>query len=549
MILWSGPLLPLFALIWPMLLGLALILPALRDHALRVLPLAPLPALVLALAGQTGETVAPELLLEVRLVLDESTRLLLGMTAAVWLAAGVFAQSMSGGRNLPLFAGFWCLTLTGNLGVFLAADVITFYVAFAAVSLAAWALVIHDRKTESLRAGRLYIVLAVVGEVCLLMGFLIGVQAADSFLIADIRTGLGEAPAGAVAVALLIVGFGIKAGMVPLHIWLPLAHPAAPVAASAVLSGAIVKAGLVGFWLFLPPGAFSAGLIVLGLMGAFGAALRGLTKTNPKMVLAYSTISQMGVMLALIGGGAASQVVALYAVHHGLAKGALFLAVGAMTGSSGRARMLLLVAAGVVALSVAGLPLTGGGAVKAAAKSVLAEGMALAVTVSGVTTTLILGWFLWRLAQVSAGATQEAAIQRLPVGALALAAILGPWLIWPHEIDSARVYALSRSAVFDGLWPLVLGLGLAGVFALIIRLTPVRVSVRGAATPFTFPDIRSLSGWRLNDAAIHRHLLSAVVARDRFFAVITAFEQVIARWRWSGLGVAMVLLTLALTMR
>jgi formate hydrogenlyase subunit 3/multisubunit Na+/H+ antiporter MnhD subunit len=545
MILWSGPFLPLAALIWPLLLGLAVALPPVRAHALRLLPLAPLPALALALMGQSDETAAPILLLGVRLAMDESTRLLLGMTAGLWLAAGIFAQSMAGGRNLALFAGFWCLTLTGNLGVFLAVDVITFYAAFAAVSLAAWFLVVHDRTSAALRAGRIYIVLAVLGEVCLMVAFLIGAQAADSLLIADIRMALAETPLGAVAVALLVVGFGIKAGMVPLHIWLPLAHPAAPVAASAVLSGAIVKAGLVGFWLFLPPGTFAVGLVALGLAGAFGAALWGLTQANPKAVLAYSTISQMGLMLALTGGGAAPQGVAFYAVHHGFAKGALFLVAGAVMGSAGRARMLLLGVAGVLALSVIGLPLTGGGAVKAAAKSGLSEGLALAITASGTTTALILGWFLWRLGRSEAVQSTAAVPQRVSVVILAIAAVLGPWLLWPQAIGLAPAYAVSASAVYSGLWPLALAVGLA----LALRLMRHDMPQLSRGKLFDGAGFDRLAGWRFSDGGIRPLVLPALALAPRVSDKIFLVEQSLKRWRWSGVGVVTALLVLTLAMR
>ena len=545
MILWSGPFLPLAALIWPLLLGLAVALPPVRAHALRLLPLAPLPALALALMGQSDETAAPILLLGVRLAMDESTRLLLGMTAGLWLAAGIFAQSMAGGRNLALFAGFWCLTLTGNLGVFLAVDVITFYAAFAAVSLAAWFLVVHDRTSAALRAGRIYIVLAVLGEVCLLVAFLIGAQAADSLLIADIRMALAETPLGAVAVALLVVGFGIKAGMVPLHIWLPLAHPAAPVAASAVLSGAIVKAGLGGFWRFLPPGTVAVGLLALGLAGAFGAALWGLTQANPKAVLAYSTISQMGLMLALTGGGAAPQGVAFYAVHHGFAKGGLFLVAGAVIGSAGRARMLLLGVAGVLALSVIGLPLTGGGAVKAAAKSGLSEGLALAITASGTTTALILGWFLWRLGRSEAVQSTAAVPQRVSVVILAIAAVLGPWLLWPQAIGLAPAYAVSASAVYSGLWPLALAVGLA----LALRLMRHYMPQLSRGKLFDGAGFDRLAGWRFSDGGIRPLVLPALALAPRVSDKIFLVEQSLKRWRWSGVGVVTALLVLTLAMR
>jgi multicomponent Na+:H+ antiporter subunit D len=254
MTLWTGPLLPLVALVWPLLLAALTVLPALRGRAVRLLPLAPAPALWLAATGTGEVTTAPDLLLGVTLGLDDARRLLLGMAAALWLLAGLAAQPMAGRPHTAVFAGFWCLTLTGNLGVFLALDVVTFYVAFAAVSLSAWFLVVHDRTEPALRAGRVYIVMAIAGEVFLLLGLLLGAAAAGGTDIAAVRLALGTSGAGPVAIALLVAGFGIKAGLVPLHVWLPLAHPAAPVPASAVLSGAIVKAGLFGLIVFLPDG-------------------------------------------------------------------------------------------------------------------------------------------------------------------------------------------------------------------------------------------------------------------------------------------------------
>lgn len=546
MMLWSGPLLPLVSLAWPLFLALLAALPGVR--ALRLLPLAPLPALVLALVGTSGETVAPVLLLGLHLTLDESTRLLLGMSSALWLMAGIYAQSMAGGRNPAIFAGFWCLTLAGNTGVFLAADVITFYACFAAVSLSSWFLIIHDRSPEAHHAGRVYIVLALLGEVCLLAGFLIGAQAADSFLIADIRRALAEAPFGSVGVGLLVVGFGIKAGMVPLHFWLPLAHPAAPVAASAVLSGAIVKAGLAGFLLFLPPGAFGTVLVVPGLVGAFGAALWGLTQSNPKTMLAYSTISQMGLMLTLIGGDAAPLVVAFYAVHHGLAKGALFLSVGAVRTSRGAWRVLLLGGAAVAALSIAGLPLSGGAAVKLVSKTGLSDGLMLAITLSSVTTAVLLAVFSGRLARLPRGSTAGAAsvlAQRLPVMALSFGAAFGPWLLWPDTLGLALEYALTRSALLDAAWPLALGLAFSAIL-LAARIASFP-GLRQAEMRGDVSGIRLPSGWR--NLFIRPAFTAPAVNLTWCEEAAEALERTLKRWRFSGLASAVILVALFLLMR
>ncbi len=473
MTLWTGPLLPLMALVWPLLLAALTALPVLRGRAVRLLPLAPLPALWLAVTGVEEVTAAPGLLLGVTLGLDGARRLLLGMTAALWLIAGLAAQPMAGKPHTAIFSGFWSVTLSGNLGVFLALDVVTFYVAFAAVSLAAWFLIVHDRTGTALRAGRVYIVIAIAGEVFLLLGLLIGAAAAGGVGIADVRAAITSSGAGPVAVALLVAGFGIKAGLVPLHVWLPLAHPAAPVPASAVLSGAIVKAGLFGLILFLPDEAFGAFLMAFGLLGAFGAALWGLTQANPKAVLAYSTISQMGLMVMLVGaGGAARELAPFYALHHGFAKGALFLLVGVMLAVGNmRHRVLCLGCAAAVAASVAGFPLTGGALAKAAVKPGLTDAVVLAVSLSSVVTSLILVWFLrklWLLAPSrapSAGFPSRFALSAL-AGALAFA---GPWLLWTEWTGRQMGYPLSASSIFDATWPVAAAIPFALV---LLRRSP-----------------------------------------------------------------------------
>jgi len=467
-----GDIAPFAVLVWPLLIGLVAALPGGARWALRLLPLAPLPALGFALAGAPGAVLLPDLILGTSLEVDRGGALFIGMTAVVWAVAGLHvALTFERGARNGIFAGFWCLTLAGNLGVFLAQDIASFYVAFAAVSLAAWFLVVHDRTPEALYAGRIYIILAIIGEAALLAGLLIGAEAADSFAISEVRSALVGAPLGRLAAGLLVAGFGIKAGMVPLHIWLPLAHPAAPVPGSAVLSGAIVKAGLIGVLAFVPPGGFPAladAVVMLGLVGAFGAALWGLAQSNPKAVLAYSTISQMGLMLALSMTAAASAM-PFYALHHGLAKGALFLLVGVfLAAASARQRSLVLVAMGAIGLSVAGLPFTGGAIVKATAKTEAPEWLALAISASGVTTSALLGWLLVSLA---AKPSQPAGSGRLWPILLAGPLVLGlaAWAL-PHlgaPILGAPdwTYFTKASALAEAGLPVLAGAMLAWLLA------------------------------------------------------------------------------------
>ncbi|MFD1913052.1 complex I subunit 5 family protein [Halodurantibacterium flavum] len=452
----SGPLLPLVALVWPLLLGAAIALPRLRGHALLVLPLAPVPALAAALTGLSGVTEVPPLLLGTVLHAGRDGALLFGVTAAIWLAAGVAgSRSLTGLRRPAVFAGFWCLTFAGNLGVMLAADVATFYVAFAAVSLAAYVLVVAKGTDQALRAGRIYLTLAVLGEAALLLGFMLAVAEAGSLAVDDVRRVLAAQP---LAAGLLALGFAVKAGVMPLHIWLPLAHPAAPVPASAVLSGAIVKAGLIGVILFLP---HYPVLTVLGLVTLIGGAVLGLTQTRVKAMLAYSTVSQMGLVMALAGTGGATAAT-FYAAHHGLAKAALFLSVGLVAAVASRGRLVALALVGVAAASVAGVPLTGGAVTKAAAKAALGPAAELVVTLSGVTTTLLLMRVLTGLHGTRAG-SGAGPVLWLPVAGLVGGALALPWVLGPGWSGLPGDYALHLSAIWSAGWPVGAGLLIAAL--------------------------------------------------------------------------------------
>src|SRR5690606_5123444 len=191
--------------------------------------------------------------------------------------------------------------------------------------------------------------------------------------------------------------------------------------ASAVLSGAMLKAGLLGWLRFLPLGAValpSHGLAcaVAGVSAAFLAAALGLTQKDPKTILAYSSVSQMGFLTATLGvglaepsaGPAVTLALAFYAIHHGLAKGALFLGTGvAKATGSGRPRRLVALGLGLLALGIAGAPLSSGALAKIALKGAAAEGpwtaLPVVLAVAAVGSTLIMAHFLHRTLPPSAG--------------------------------------------------------------------------------------------------------------------------------------------------
>ena len=236
------------------------------------------------------------------------------------------------------------------------------------------------------RAGGVYMAFALLGEAVLLIAFvmLAAGEPSGSVQIRDVVAALPASPWRDAALALIILGFGMKIALVPLHGWMPLTYTAAPIPAAAVLSGAAVKAGVIGLIRFLPLSAAFPGwgeaLVWLGFISAFYGVAIGVTQRDPKTMLAYSSISQMGVIAAALGmalagadQGAATEV-AFYAANHVLVKAALFLAVGAVAALDGRARTLALIMAALLGLSLAGLPLTGGALAKLAVKDLFGDG-------------------------------------------------------------------------------------------------------------------------------------------------------------------------------
>jgi NADH:ubiquinone oxidoreductase subunit 5 (subunit L)/multisubunit Na+/H+ antiporter MnhA subunit len=302
---------------------------------------AAVPALLLAFCRPFTVDVS-WLLLDSRLGLDPVGRVFLAVTAVLWLAAGWYAGSyLARDARRHEFQFFFLLTMTGNLGVTVAQDVVSFLAFFTLMSLAAYGLIVHDRRPASLRAGQVYLVMTVAGEMLLFAGSVLLFHETHSLAFDGLPARLAASPRCGIVVGLLLAGFGIKLGVMPLHGWLPLAHPAAPTPASAVLSGAIIKTGLLGYLRMLPLGAdalpgWSDVCVGVGLVTCVLAALIGMTQRNPKAVLAYSSVSQMGLVTVCLGAALAapaawstvSTALLLWVVHHAVAKAALFLGVG-----------------------------------------------------------------------------------------------------------------------------------------------------------------------------------------------------------------------------
>ncbi|MEP9379931.1 complex I subunit 5 family protein [Aquabacter sp. CN5-332] len=459
---------------FPFLLALLCILPQVRRHAMQMLAFAPVPGLAAALLAPGGVLILPPAPFRITLFLDTPGAILLGTSSLLWIAAGAYASTyMRGDEKARGFAVWWLLTLAGSQGVFLVADLTSFYLAFALVSLAAYGLAAHEDNAAARQAGILYLVLTLVSEALLIMAFvMLASGAGGNPDIREVVAALPLSPWRDAIITLLVLGFGLKMGLVPLHVWMPLAHSVAPVPASAVLSGIVVKAGVIGLMRFLPFGDVLPGwgglLVVSGLVTAYFGILVGLTQTHPKTVLAYSTVSQMGVVAVVLGAGLTAGdegtvvAAALYAANHVLLKGALFLGVGVVL-TTPRDRLWPLALLALTGFSLAGLPLTGGMLAKVAIKGPLGDGTAaLLLTLSAAGTTLLMLRFLERLRAAATGEETGAPKGLLiPWAALAGTALVAPYVLLPLATGDAAWAVVSLADLWNTLWPVLLGLALA----------------------------------------------------------------------------------------
>jgi formate hydrogenlyase subunit 3/multisubunit Na+/H+ antiporter MnhD subunit len=369
----------------PIMLVLALSIPGIRPFVRALVPVAPLPALLVAVADPGLAPLRIDwLLLGTELAVTETAAPFLIFTALLWSLAGwqlVRLLSHDPAQNRTTFC--FLFAMTGNLGLLIAQDMAAFYTFFAMMSLASWGLVLHGGGVAQIFAGRIYIVFAVAGEVALFAGLAMG-----AFAMGDLRlSAMTGETVPLLATVLVSVGFLVKLGAVPLHIWLPLAHAAAPAPASAVLSGAMLKAGLFGLISVLPLGEtalpdVAAAFAAMALAGLILAPMLGLVQGDPKAVLAYSSIGQISLILLGLSAALAAPetwpliapALVLLAVHHAFAKAALFLGVPAVWSvEQGALRIVVLALLTLPALALAGMPGTSGWLAKDALKTALGD--------------------------------------------------------------------------------------------------------------------------------------------------------------------------------
>lgn len=330
---------------------------------------------------QLTETLA----LELRI--DGMGALFAGMATIVFLCAGFFSFAYMGHEeHEKRYYGFYLLVMGVLYALCFAGNLITYYLFFELLTLSSMSLVLHNQKHESVMAGLKYLFYSLCGAYMVLFGlyvvsrYSVTLKFAEGGVLAPEAAGHTEILL--LAAFLMILGFGVKAGMFPLHAWLPTAHPVAPAPASAVMSAVIVKAGVLGvlrvvYYIF--GAAFLHGSwvqqawLALSLITVFMGSMLAYREDGLKKRLAYSTVSQVSYclfgMAVMNSDGLTGSL--LQVLSHGFVKAALFLCAGAVIIQTGKTRVSELRGIGkempvmmwcytIASMGLIGLPPTGG---------------------------------------------------------------------------------------------------------------------------------------------------------------------------------------------
>jgi len=279
----------------------------------------------------------------------------LGAATASLYGLGHGRSEKDTARILPFFPAF----LAGMNLVVLADDAFSFLLSWEFMSLTSWALVMaHHKQRDNVRAGLVYLVMASFGTLALLLAFGLLAGPGGAYDFAAMRVAEHSTTLQALTLALVLLGAGSKAGIVPLHVWLPLAHPAAPSHVSALMSGVMTKVAVYGFIRIVfdlvgqPSWWASMAVLALGGVTAVLGVLYALMQHDLKRLLAYHTVENIGIIFIGLGlalafqangmvwAAALSLTAALFHVlNHSLFKGLLFFGAGAVLNATGERDM------------------------------------------------------------------------------------------------------------------------------------------------------------------------------------------------------------------
>jgi multicomponent Na+:H+ antiporter subunit D len=301
------------------------------------------------------------------------------LASFVWMLVTVYSiDYMCHEHGCNRYYPVLIITLASCMGIFMAGDLFTLFVFFEAMSLISYVLVIHEETVDALKAGYKYLIMTIIGGLALFFGIIITFEVAGTVSLSGQTLFAGPTALGFFAFISFLIGFGMKAGMFPLHVWLPDAHPVAPSPASALLSGIMLKTGAYGllrviFHVFgielMRQSGWTLILAVVAVITILLGSAVAITQEDLKRRLAYSSIGQMGYILlgmailterALIGN-------IFHIFSHAFMKSTLFLAAGAIIlktgkrsirdlGGIGRQMPFTMAAFTLAALAMIGIP-------------------------------------------------------------------------------------------------------------------------------------------------------------------------------------------------
>src|SRR5712691_9700682 len=274
------------------------------------------------------------------------------------ISAVTSVYALGHGRHQTTFPGsaaLYALFIVAMLGVVAAGAAFSFLLAWETMSLVSFALVLTEHRREEVRrAAWVYLVMTHTATAFIVSAFLLLARGSGSLLFAEWTAHASAADAGIASVIFVLglVGFGTKAGMIPLHIWLPQAHPVAPAHVSALMSGVMIKLGIYGLvrlsfdWLAPGPAWWGSLILGLGAASAVLGVLYALMEHDLKRLLAYHSVENIGIILMGLGAAVVARalgsgaIVALalsaalfHVANHATFKALLFMGAGAIDGA------------------------------------------------------------------------------------------------------------------------------------------------------------------------------------------------------------------------
>ena len=339
------------------------------------------------------------------------------ITALMWAGTTLFAPEYfrHEKEGLERYWMFILLTLGATEGVMLSGDLMTTFIFFEILSFTSFTWVIHEQTKEAVKAGYTYLFIAVFGGLVLFMGLALLYYETGTLSYADLKAAVDACPDRGMILAAgicVLLGFGAKAGMFPLHVWLPKAHPVAPSPASALLSGILTKVGIYGILMItlhalVEDYVFGSIILIAGMITMLLGAVLGVFSVNLKRTLACSSMSQIGFILTGVGmlillsaaGSEEGYAIALpglllHMVNHSIIKLTLFMCAGVVVMNLhklnldeirgwGRKKNKLKIAFALGALGISGVPLMNGYMSKTLLHEGLVEGIHLLEGISG----------------------------------------------------------------------------------------------------------------------------------------------------------------------